>query len=106
MTDYDFDMRRMKPRLSFFALKVTAITPQGYWIAGEGLKKPKIQLNGAKARWAYPTKDEAFHAFSFRKRKHIRILESELDYAKDQLRLAELYENCEALDRLLPLPMA
>lgn len=77
--------------LDFF--KVIRRTPSGAWIDyrhRSGLKiKEKFVKTTASKPWAEPTPEEALSSFITRKRWHIRMLEQQLNDAKQSLNLAE-----------------
>ncbi len=54
-------------------------TLKGQWIQDElGIMKPRFVLNHGRKRYAWFTKEEALTSFIARKKKQIRLLESQL----------------------------
>jgi hypothetical protein len=70
------------PQLEMRWWAVERYTPKGAWVCGQF-----VLLTGRK-RWACPTEQEALESFIARKRKHIRILSSQLSRAQADLALA------------------
>lgn len=75
-------------------VKVIKLTKCGAWVEpGWGINPDtgepyrKFVNNSWKKRWAYPTVEEAKKAFTKRKEKQVRILESQLYVAKEFARL-------------------
>lgn len=69
----------------FFLIKET---PKGYWIGNDWLEKKWVSGKTRK-RFAYPTKKEALNSFIARKKRQIKILDSQLHNAKIYLDVAE-----------------
>lgn len=72
-------------------------TPKGMWIirkdwidyVDQKLVKKRFILNSSKKKYAYPTIQGAVNGFIKRKIRQLSILESQLNYTKYQLELAE-----------------
>ena len=76
------------PQIVWSKFGVLKETPKGVWIicwTAKGSKK--FILNGAKKRFAYPTKTEAKENFIARKKRYISILTAYLYDAKRDLSL-------------------
>ena len=68
-------------------LPVLRRTRRGAWVDFYG--KEKFVLGGARKRFAYPTKDEAFVSFLRRKKKQLAILAAQHDAVVALIALAE-----------------
>ena len=66
---WDRDVKILE--LSYNAIKKT---PKGYWLDVDG--DEKWVSDSARKRFAYPTKEEAFQSFIYRKKRQIKILEN------------------------------
>lgn len=66
---------------------VVSRTRRGTWIDVWGRKK--FLLDGARKRYACPTKEEALESYRARKKKQIAILERQLEKARAALLLNE-----------------
>jgi hypothetical protein len=75
------------PKSILREFKVIKITPRGGWIKDYG--RSRFILNGGKAKFAYPTKELAWHNFGARTKRHVQILKSQLAYAMDTLITAQ-----------------
>ena len=53
------------------SFRVVKHTPKGVWISLGYMEKDKFILNGARKRWAYPSKVEALESFRMRKLRQI-----------------------------------
>lgn len=76
-------------------------TPCGYWIKQSSwlfydLPNKWVSKTGRK-RYAYPTKEEALKSFFFKKKRQIKILQTQLDFAKNDLKIAESMMNKESV---------
>ncbi len=60
-------------------------TLKGVWISLGWGSKDKFILNGARKRWAYPTKEEALESFRIRKRRQIMHCNDMIDNANQGL---------------------
>tara|TARA_R110000868_G_scaffold202172_2_gene449694 strand:- start:959 stop:1324 length:366 start_codon:yes stop_codon:yes gene_type:complete len=67
-------------------------TPKGYWI-GWGDTKYKFILKVSKKKYAYPTKEGAMVNYIKRTESRIKILTSQLDFAKASLGVANDLQN-------------
>jgi len=92
----DSVMFRLSPTitLSLYTYNLHKETPKGYWI---GYGHPDNGYNKgdsfwvsktAKKRYAYPTKQEALTNYIKRTERRIGILQNQLDYSQDGLRVA------------------
>jgi hypothetical protein len=70
---------------------ITRETKRGVWIDVYGT--PKFVLDGARKRYAYPTKKEALASLIARKRKQIQILQNTITEAHKILEAAEKMEG-------------
>jgi hypothetical protein len=74
-------------------------TPQGYWvtmISGSfRIGDKKWVANYGRKRYAYPTIHEAWESYLYRKRKHLRLLECQIQLVRDRL---EAHKNKPAKD--------
>lgn len=70
-------------------------TLKGYWLDVYTAKK--FCLKTGKKRYAYPTINEAIVSFKSRKRRQIRILESQLNGAKQALGIS-VYDYTKQYD--------
>lgn len=59
-------------------------TPKGFWVGDKHYWKRWVSKDGRK-RFAHPTKEEALFGFIKRKEKQIKILEAQLNRAKNML---------------------
>jgi len=63
--------------------KVVKETPCGYWVKlFESFDDKKWVPNNTRKRYAYPNKEEALTSFIARKRRQVKILETQLSIAK------------------------
>ncbi len=62
-------------------------TPCGYWIKDEFFFGDRWVSKTARKRFAYPSESLALESFIARKKKQIRILESQLNQAKSAYQL-------------------
>lgn len=64
-------------------------TARGAWIniglPFKGCEKEKFILDGARKRWAYPTKEEALESFRIRKERQIRHCNDMIERANKAL---------------------
>lgn len=68
-------------------------TPCGYWIETPyERRKRRWVANSGKKRYAYPTKKMAMHNFIARKKRQIKLLELDLDIARQALILASSFK--------------
>lgn len=74
-------------RLEVYEFRVLSTTPKGVWIDRWGTKR--FVLLDARKRFACPTKAEALTSYIKRKERQIRILNSQIEYARQALELAE-----------------
>ena len=65
-------------------------TPKGIWIQGKFGGRKHFILLTARKKYACLSKEDAKVSFIARKERQIRILESQLNHAKDALRQGEL----------------
>lgn len=72
--------------------EVVKYTPKGKWIIhefdkelDEEHKRYRFVLNNSRKRFAWETKEAALESFIARKKKQIKILESQLGFAEDAL---------------------
>lgn len=73
--------------VEFYEFRFLRKTPRGAWIDVWG--KPKFILDGARKRWACPTKQEALESFLARKKRQALILSRQMDDVKEASMLAE-----------------
>lgn len=74
-------------------LKVEKRTECGVWVTVDGEKK--FILDGARKRYAYPTRELAYESFLIRRNKYLRILKSRV--ADVELQVKHLPKTCSEL---------
>lgn len=80
--EWDIPMGKGRLELRLLRLPVRRHTPKGVWLeTGSFVRKQ------ARKRYAYPTEAEAKEAFIARKRAQIRILNAQLEHAREALAL-------------------
>lgn len=80
--------REYHTRPDLLRYRVVKVTPCGVWLVGELLDKHFV-LNGARKRFAYPTKELAEESYLIRKQHHVQHCEFRLRKAKHFLKCAE-----------------
>lgn len=73
-----------KPQIHVERQRITGYTPCGVWILTAAGKKKYVNLRAEK-QWASAHVQEAIDQLQYRKRKQVRILEHQLDMAKEVL---------------------
>ena len=85
-------------------LRVLRRTHRGAWIE-TGYKQEKFILDGARRRWAYPTKEEALNSFKCRKQSQIWHAKRAFRNARAALKQIETMEaTCDLPHAHLPRP--
>jgi hypothetical protein len=87
VTYYRYEERRwsqgegFRPRLEVALVEFDVVkrTPRGVWVVYRGMTiGRRFVLDGARRRYACPTKEEAMESFVARKRKQAKIYETRL----------------------------
>jgi hypothetical protein len=78
------------PELKINWYRVTKRTPKGAWIEGD-----KFVLLSARKKYACETIEEAIESFRQRKKRQIKLLETQLRKAKEDLSLADPSRNAD-----------
>lgn len=85
---YRYDsMEGFDPPVYLSTYLVASVTPKGCWLDVYGEKR--FVLSEATKRFAYPTKELALSSFVARKRRHISILEAQLEHLQTALDFAQ-----------------
>ena len=88
-TDEEYPTGEDDFQIEFHEFRVIRRTKKGAWITRGLYDKERFVLDDATKRFAYPTKDQALESLIARKKRHIKILESDLAMARIALALAE-----------------
>lgn len=78
-------------QLSLREFQVVKETPKGAWIEMPFLLDRRFVRRDARKRFACPTVEEARESFMARKKRQIKILNTQLQNAQESLRLAEAW---------------
>ena len=75
-------------------LMVIRVTPSGVWVNDYGRKR--FVLNGAKKKFAHPTKELALASFIARKERQITILTAQFERITNALKAAQAHNPNQA----------
>ncbi|QQV90458.1 hypothetical protein Harreka1_51 [Olleya phage Harreka_1] len=86
---FDYDNEHKIELIKFITKRETE---KGYWISEVGSRFEKFVLKESRKRYAYPTKEEAFHNFKRRTQSALDISLNSVKSAKSFLKLTETFE--------------